>query len=107
MLRPHAMQWRNCSVKYMVNAVIKSGFFDGSNIRGLFHHTDQALISSRAGAIATWINICDIAAYRAKMKFFFKVADGRSKTVCIFGAGAQNMKSQTLGALAANARKFL
>jgi len=94
-------------VKDVVNAVIKAGFFNGRNIRGLFHHTDQALISGSAGAIAARINISNIAAYGAKMKFLFKVADGRRKVIGIFSAGAQNVKCQTLGALTANARKFL
>jgi hypothetical protein len=94
-------------VKHVVNAVIKPRFFNRSNIRGLFYHTDQPLISGGAGAIAAGINICDIAAYGTKMKFFFKVADGRGQLIGIFSAGAQNVKCQTLGALAANARKFL
>jgi hypothetical protein len=91
----------------MVNAVIKSRLFNGSYIGGLFHHANQALVSRRAGAVTAWINVCDVAAYRTKMKFFFKVADGRCEILSILSAGSENVKSQTLGALTPNTREFL
>jgi hypothetical protein len=94
-------------MKNVVNAVVKSCLFDRRDIRGLFHHANQPLVSCGAGAVAAWINICDVAAYRAKMKFFFKIADGRREILGVFSAGAQNMKCQTLGAFAANPWKFL
>jgi hypothetical protein len=101
------MQGRKGAVQNVINAVVKTRFFNGSDIRGLFYHTNQALISGGAGAVAARINVSDVAAYGTKMKFFFEIADGRSQIVCILGAGAQNVKCQTLSAFAANARKFL
>src|SRR5262249_57815296 len=59
------------------------------------------------GAITAWINVCDIATYRAKMKFFFKVADGRGQSFRVLSAGAQNVERHALRALAAYAGKFL
>src|SRR5579859_311439 len=83
LFRPHSVQWRNGSMKNVIDAVIKPGFFNGSDIGGLFHHADQSLIAGGAGAVTAWINIRDIAAYRTKMKFFFKIADGRRQGVSI------------------------
>jgi hypothetical protein len=93
-------------MKNVINAVIKPRLFNGRNIGGLFHYANEALVSSGAGAIATWINICDVAAYGTKMKLLFKIANGGRERVGIFSAGPQYVKCQTLGALAANARKF-
>src|SRR5436305_1091036 len=104
MLRPNTVQRRKSAMENVIDAIVEPGLFNGSDICGLFHHTDQALISGSTGAVTAGINICDIAAYGAKMKFLFKIANGQCQTVCILGAGAQNVKCQTLGALAANAR---
>src|SRR5882724_2488287 len=107
LLRTHTMQRRNGTVKNVIDAVIKPGFFDGSNIRGLFHHANQTLVSGGTGAVATRVNISNIATYRTKMKFFFKIADGCGESVSILSTGPQNVKRKALGALAAHARKFL
>src|SRR5579871_4195301 len=68
LLRAHAMQWRDGAMQHVINTVIKPGLLNGRDIRGLFHHADQALITGSASAIAAWINVSDIAAYRTKMK---------------------------------------
>jgi hypothetical protein len=106
LFRANAVQRGNGSVQDMVHTVIKSGFLDGSNVRGLFYHANQPLIAGRAGAIAARINIRNIAAHGAQVKFFFKITDSRSQAVSVLCTGPQNVEGQALSALAANARKF-
>src|SRR5215469_10715606 len=107
MLRTDSLQRRNGAVQHVVDAVIGLGLFDGGNVRRLFHHAHQALVAGRARTIAAWINIRDIATYRAKMKFFFKVADGCGQSFSVLAAGPENVEGHALRALAAYPGKFL
>lgn len=93
-------------MQHMVDAVVRSRLFDGSNVCRLFHHAHQALVARRAGTVAAWINISDVVADRAEVELFLEVLDGPGESFGILSTGPQNMECQALRALAPHTGQF-
>jgi hypothetical protein len=93
-------------MQHVVDAVVMAGSFYCGNVCRFLDNANQALIARRAGAVNTGIHIRNVVANRAQTQTGFDFVDGASQGCRIFFAGAQDVKSQPLGRLAANAREF-
>ena len=107
MLRPDAVQRRQRSVQYVIDAVLAARLFDRRDISRFIDNADQTLIPRSAAAVYAGINVGDVAANRAEMKTRLDLTNCLGKQVGIFVAGAQDVKGEPLCRLAANARQLL
>src|SRR5271166_2200387 len=101
------MQRRQRAVQYVIHTVVVAGLLDGGNIGGLLHHAHQPLITRGAGAVGAGIDLGDVVADGAQAQVRLDLANCARQQFSIFVAGTQDVKSQTLRALAAHAGQFL
>ena len=94
-------------MEHVVDAIEMPGLFDRGDVGWLFHHADQFLISGRIAAIDAGIDVRNVVADRAQAQLSFYVSDGGGEGFGIVLAGAQNVESQTLCALAADSGQLL
>ena len=101
------MQRRQRPVQYVVDAIEMPRLFDCSDVGWFLEHADQLLVAGWTGAIDTGIDVGDVVADRTQAQIGFDIANCGRKRFSVVFARAQNMKRQTLGALAADARQLL
>jgi hypothetical protein len=94
-------------VENVIDAIKVARFFDCGDVCRLLDYANNFLIARRAAAVNAGIDVGNVVADRAQMKVGFNVADSGGEGVGIVRTGAQNMKGETLGALAADSRQFL
>src|SRR6266478_1180396 len=94
------MQWRNRSVEHVVDAVKMSRLFDCRNVGRFLDHADELLIPGRTAAVYAGIDVSDVVADRAQTQLGLHVTDGGGEGFGIVFARSQNMKGETLCALA-------
>jgi hypothetical protein len=102
----YAVDRRQGAVEDVVEAVVATGLFNGVDVRGLFHDAEQAGVAGGIGAIAARVNVGDVVAKRAEAEVLAKRADGGGKGFGFRIRGAQNVKSEALCGLGADAGKF-
>ena len=91
----------------MVDAVKMPRLFDCGDVGRFFDHADQFLISGGTAAIYAGIDVGDVVADRAQTQLGLDVSDGGGEGFGIVFARSQNMKGETLRALAADSRQLL
>ena len=103
MLRPDAVQRGKRAVQHVIDAVVVACLLDGRDVGRLLHHANQPLVAGGAAAVDAGIDVGDVVALRAQVQLGLDVADGAGQRLRVVVAGAQDVKSEALRALAAHA----
>jgi hypothetical protein len=91
----------------MISAVEVARLLDGRDVSGFLDYAHKALIPRGAAAIDAGINVSNVIADGAQPQVGLHVAHRCGESLGVGVAGAQNMKRQTLRALAADPRQLL
>ena len=100
------MNRRDGSMQYVIDAVIMPCLLYHGNVGGLFHYTDQPLVSGRARTIGAWINVSDVVANGAQAQAGLDVVYSEGEGTRVIFARSQDVKGEPLRGLASDAGKF-
>ena len=94
-------------VDALIAALLSPSSLDGGDACGFLDYADKALITGRAGAVGAGIDVGDIVADGAEAQTGLEAAHGIGQRLGISVGRAQNVESETLGALGADAGQLL
>src|ERR1700732_568481 len=80
---------------------------DCRNVGRFLDHADELLIPGRTAAVYAGIDVSDVVADRAQTQLGLDIPDGGGEGFGVVFARSQNMKGETLRALAADSRQLL
>ena len=107
LLRADSVQRRDRPVENMEDSVEVLGLLDGRDIGGFFDHAHQSLVTRGTSAVDAGIDVSDVIADGAEAEIGLDIAHRNRQGFGVFIARAQNVESETLGALGADAGELL
>jgi hypothetical protein len=92
-------------MEHVVLAAVSAGTFDGEDVQRLFDDADDRVIPPVIGAIEARVRFGDVHAYGAQADTALYIADGIDERLGLVLAGAEDVVSQALRGLGADARQ--
>ena len=91
----------------MIQTAELASLLDDGHVLRLLDDADQTLVARGARAVHARVGVCDVVARRAVRDALLDVANGVAEMFGVLARMPQDVKGQTLGALASDAGQLL